>query len=189
MLRSWMDFLCGDEQLAFESDFGLQESVGRLAAEVKPPLGDFRPLVSLKATVVVGKVAEERVSLWCERLFVHNGFRPRFLGRFETFDGRVILLGEMVGANGQARLFLGAGLAMSLIFTVGTLIELMKGKGSDNPALWLMPFAGLLPALFVLGLVRLARWFSSSDEDWILAAIRTALLRSTPTSDARPRSL
>ena len=50
MLRSCMDFLCGNEPLAFESDFGLQESVGRLAAEVKPPLLDFRPLVSLKAT-------------------------------------------------------------------------------------------------------------------------------------------
>ena len=118
---------------------------------------------------------------------MHNRFRPRFLGRFQTFDGRVILLGQMVGANGQAHLVVGAGLAMSLFFAVGTLLGLMKG--SHDPALWLMPFGGLLPALFVLGVVRLGRWLSSADEDWILAAIRTALLKSMPRSDARPRSL
>src|SRR5712671_7855849 len=67
------------------------------------------------------------------RLLVHNRFRPRFLGRFQTFDGRVILLGQMVGANGQAHLVVGAGLAMSLFFAVGTLLALMKG--SHDPAL------------------------------------------------------
>jgi len=175
MLRSLIDFVCGNEPLAFESDFSLPESVRRLTAEVKPPLLGFRPLVSLTASVVVGKVTEEHVSLWCERLFIRNGFRPVFVGRFQTFGNRVILIGKMVGQNGLAPLFLGVVVAMSLLFIGGSLFELVKG--SKDSALWLMPFGGVLPVLFFLGINRLGRWLSSGDEDWILAAIRCALLK------------
>jgi hypothetical protein len=180
MARSFIDFLLGIEQMAFESDFGLHESVRRLAAEVKRPLLGYRPLVSLKTTVVVGKVAEEHVTLWCERLFIKNGFRPVFRGRFQIFNNRVILIGVMVGSDGLAPLVVGVGLAMGLFFTGGTLLALMKG--SDQPGLWLMPFFGILPVLFVVGMVRLGRWLSSGDEDWILAAVRSALLKSTRSS-------
>jgi len=187
MLRSFTDFVCGNESLAFESDFSLHESMRRLAAEMKPPLFDLRPVISLRTSVVVGKVAEEQVSLWCETMLMHNAFRPMFLGRFQTFDRRVILIGKMVGRDGMDHLAVGALLVIGLISTVGTVLELMKG--SDNPALWLMPFAGVLPFVFVLGGVRLGRWLSSGDEDWILAAIRSALLKSAQTSDARPERL
>jgi hypothetical protein len=183
MLRPFIDVLRGNEPLGFESDFDLHESVRRLASEVKSPLLEMRPIVSFRAVVVVGNVAEEHVSLWCERLLISNGFRPVFLGRFQFFDKRVILIGNMVGMNGLVHLFVGAGLAMGLFFTLGTLLELIKGNGSDDPALWVMPFGGVLPVLFVLGLVRFGRWLSSSDEDWILAAIRSALLKSVRTSD------
>ena len=88
MARSFFDFLCGNEPMAFESDFGLQESVRRLTSEVKPPLLGFRPLLSLRTTVVVGEVAEEHVRLWCERLLFRNGFRRVFLGRFQIFNSR-----------------------------------------------------------------------------------------------------
>jgi hypothetical protein len=122
MRRSFIDFLCGNEPMAFESDFGLDESVRRLAAEVKPPLLEFRPLVSLKATVVVGNVAEEDVKLWCERLLGSNGHRPVFRGRFQIFDKRVILIGKIV--NGSV-FSVAMGLVMSLFFTVSALFELM----------------------------------------------------------------
>jgi hypothetical protein len=187
MPRSFIDFLCGNEPLAFESVFGLHESVRRLTAEVKPPLLEFRPLALLKATVVVGEVAEEHVSLWCERLLIRNGFRPVFVGRFQTFDKRVILIGKMVGMNGLVHIVIGIALAMSFFFITATLLALMM-KGSDDPALWLMPFGGLLPILFVLGMIHVGRWLSSGDEDWILAAIQSALLNSTRTSGAPPES-
>jgi hypothetical protein len=46
----------------------------------------------------------------------------------------------------------------------------------------MMLFSGILFALFSLGTARLGRWLSSGDEDWILAAIRSAILRSEWTS-------
>jgi hypothetical protein len=183
MRRSFFDLLCGNEPLAFESDFGLYESVRRLGVEVKSPLLGWRPLVSFRTTVVVGNVSEEHVSLWCERLFVRNGFRPVFLGRFQIYDKRVILIGKMVGMNGLVGFFVGAGLAMGLFVSLGTLLELIKGKGSDDPALWVILPCGVLPVLFVLGMIRVGRWLSAGDEDWILATIRSAILKSARTSD------
>ena len=106
---------------------------------------------------------------------MRNGFRPVFLGRLQTFGNRVILIGKMVGMNGLVYLFVGVGLAMSLLFIAGTLLVLIKG--SDDPARWVMPFTGVLPVLFVMGMVRSGRWLSSGDEDWILAAIQAALLK------------
>jgi hypothetical protein len=173
MLRSLTDLVCGNETLAFESDFGLQESVRRLAAEIRPPLMDLRPVVSGRTSVVVGKVAEEHVSLWCETMLMHNAFRPKFLGRFQTFDERVVLIGRMVAVNEMDHLSVGALLVTSLLFIVGPLVA-----GAHGPALWWMPFGGVLLVVFVLGAVRLGRWFSSGDEDWILVAIRSALLKS-----------
>ena len=175
MLRSFTDFVCGNEWLAFESDFSLQESVRRLAAEIKPSLMDLRPVFSSKVSVVVGKVAEEHVSLWCETILVHNAFRPKFLGRFRTFDKRVILIGRMVAMNEMDHLSVGALSVVSLLLIVSPLFAQMRG--AHGYALWLMPLAGVLFFVFVLGVVRLGRWFSSGDEDWILTAIRSALLK------------
>jgi hypothetical protein len=46
MLEKIVDFVCGYEEIAFESEFDLDTSVRRLAAEVNPPLGGLRPLVT-----------------------------------------------------------------------------------------------------------------------------------------------
>ncbi|MGJ4929050.1 hypothetical protein ACQR1I_04865 [Bradyrhizobium sp. HKCCYLS2038] len=167
------------EPIAFENDFGIDESVRRLASRIKPDLLGLTPLVSMKLTVVVGKVAEDHVSLYCERLFIANGLRPVFIGRFQTFDDRVILIGKWVGLNGQASLFVGAGLAMSRFMIRSAALKLIEG--SHDPILWLMPLAGCLPPLFAMGLVRVGRRLSSGDANWILGAIRAALVE-TPRS-------
>ena len=114
-------------------------------------------------------MSEQYVSPWCETLFVRNGFRPVFLGRFQTFGNRVILIGKMVGMNGLVYLFVGAGLAMSLLFIAGTLLALIKG--SDDPARWGCPLLVSFLSCFVMGMVRFGRWLWSGDQDWILAAI------------------
>jgi hypothetical protein len=181
MLETVIDFICGFENVAFESDFDLDETISRLSAAIRPPLGGFRPLVSLKGTVVVGKVSEQRVSLWCERMFVRNGFRLAFVGCFQIVDKRVILIGKL-GMNLQACLFYIPAFGMSLFFTLGTLLELTKSP--HDPALWVMPIAGPVFALFWVGSMRLARWLSGGDERWLLAAIQSALRKGAPKGGA-----
>jgi hypothetical protein len=180
MLGSMIDFLCGFESLAFESDFGVDESVRRLAAEVEPPLVGYRPLVSRRATVVVGKVTEKRVALWCERLFFRNGFRPEFIGCFQVVDKRVILIGKL--GMGRLCLFYIPVFGMALFFSVGTLLELTKNP--HDPALWVMPIGGPIIVLFMIGMVRIGKWLSSGDERWLLAAIRSALRKAASAGGA-----
>ncbi|GLH80672.1 hypothetical protein SSBR45G_55810 [Bradyrhizobium sp. SSBR45G] len=43
--------------------------------------------------------------------------------------------------------------------------------------LWLLPLFGWLPPLFTMGVVRVGRWLSSDDENWILGAIKSALVK------------
>ena len=180
MFETLIDFLCGFERLAFESDFGLNESMGRLAVEVKPALLEFQPLASLKNTVVVGKISEQSVSLWCERLFITNAFRPVFRGHFQIVGRRVILNGKLRMSGGVYAVVI-SGFGIALFFTLATLLELTKNP--HDPALWVRPIGGPVLALFVLGMVRIAKWLSAGDERWLLATIRSALSKATATSD------
>ncbi|CCD97227.1 hypothetical protein BRAO375_960061 [Bradyrhizobium sp. ORS 375] len=183
MLQTIFDRLCGQEALAFESEFSIDESVRRLSSSrVEPDLLGLAPLAAMKLVAVVGRVTEDHVSLRCERLFIFNGLRSVFVGRFQTFDGRVILIGQFVGVDGHAGPIVGAGLAMGLLMIVGPLLELLGG--SHDPMLWLMPLLGWLPPLFTIGIVRLGRWLSSSDEKRIIGAIKHALLKPQRTGVA-----
>jgi len=178
MLEALIDFICGCEDVAFESDFGLDESVRRLAAEVNPPLAGFRPLVSGRATVVVGKVSEQHVSIWCETLFLRNGFAPTFIGYFQRVDKRVVLIGKL-GMSWQLFLFFIPVFGMAVFFTLGTLLELIKNP--SDPVLWVLPIGGPALVLFFVGATRISQWLSAGTERRLLAAIRSAL-RSQRTS-------
>ncbi|CCD86960.1 protein of unknown function [Bradyrhizobium sp. ORS 285] len=183
MMQTIFDRLCGNDALAFESEFSIEESMQRLTSfRVEPDLLGFAPLTAMKLVVVVGRVTEDHVSLWCERLLIFNGLRPVFVGRFQTFDGRVVLIGKLVGMDGHAGQIVGVGLAIGLLIIIGPLLELLRG--SHDPMLWLMPLLGWLPPLFTIGVVRLGRWLSSSDENWIIGAIKHALVKPKRTSVA-----
>src|SRR5262249_40877880 len=132
MLRSFTDLIFGNEALAFESDFGLDESVRRLAAEIDPPFLGLRSVLSMRAHAVTGNVAEEHVSLWCETM-PRNAFRPMFVGSFQVFDKRVILVGKMAGKFGMDHLGAGALLVVGFLWIVGTLPKLTERY--DNPGL------------------------------------------------------
>jgi hypothetical protein len=170
MLERLIDFVCGNENVAFESEFDLETSVRRLAAEVKPPLAGFRPFVSGKLRAVVGNVSEQRVSLWCETQFVRNGlWSGMFIGNFQTIDGRVLLVGKM-GLPRQIFIFFGAALGLMLIPVIPELI-----KNPRDPALWVAILFTLFGVLFLVGCARFFKWLLAGDERWLLIPIRSAL--------------
>jgi hypothetical protein len=174
MLEKLSDFLCGAQQLAFESDFGLDETVKRLAAQTQGPFATFQALMSRPGPVIVGKVSERNVSLQCAHMFFRNAFGPMFIGRFELVDGRVILIGKlsmhpMIG--GMQVLWLAA----MAVFAVDMLWELVK-DASPWPN-WLSLLGPPLGVLFILAANRFGKWLSSDDEPWILHAINLALYK------------
>ena len=159
MLERLIDFVCGYEDVAFESDFDLDASIRRLSAEVKQPLGGFRPLVSGRIRAVVGEVSEHRVSLWCETLIFRNGFGPTFIGYFQSFNKRVLLVGKL-GITWHFFIFFILVFGMAVVATLAALSELMANP--SNPALWVAaPLIIPVSVLFIVGFARIAKWLFS----------------------------
>jgi hypothetical protein len=180
MLERLIDFVCGYENVAFQSDFDLDTSVRRLSAEVEPPLGGFPPLVSGRIRVVGGRVSEQRVSLWCETLGLRKGFAPTFIGYFQRVDNRVLLIGKL-GITWHFFIFFILALGMTMIPTFAALSELTTNP--SNPVLWVALLVPPAAALLMVGFARISKWLFSGGERWLLAAIRSALRsQSTPGS-------
>jgi hypothetical protein len=172
MLERLIDFVCVYEDVAFESDFDLDTSVRRLAAEVKPPLGGFRPLVSGRFRAVVGKVSEHRISLWSEILVFRNGWAPTFIGYFQIVDKRVLLIGKL-GLSWHFFVFFVLVIGMAMVPTFAALSELTTNP--SNPVLWLALLFAPAAALLMVGFFRIMKWLFSGGERWLLAAIHSAL--------------
>jgi hypothetical protein len=173
MLERLIDFVCGYEDVAFESDFDLDASIRRLSAEVKQPLGDFRPLISGGISAVVGKVSEHRVSLWCETLMFRNGFGPTFIGYFQSVNKRVLLVGKL-GITWHFFIFFILVFGMAVVVTLAALSELMTNP--SNPTLWVVaPLIIPVTVLFTVGVARISKWLFSGSERWLLAAIQSSL--------------
>jgi len=182
MLERLVDFVCGYEDVAFQSDFDLDTSIRRLSAEVKPPLGGFRQLASGKIRVVVGRVSEQRVSLWCETLMFRKGFGSMFIGYFQSADKRVLLIGKL-GINWHFFVFFILVLGMTMVPTFAALSELTTNP--SNPVLWVALLFAPAATLLMVGFARISKWLFSGDERWLLATIQSAL-RSQGTPGSLP---
>jgi hypothetical protein len=173
MLEKLIDFVCGYENIAFESEFDLDTSVRRLAGEIKPHLGGFRPLVSGRVRVVVGEVSEQRVSLWSETLIWTDGWGATFIGKFQIVNDRVLLIGKL-GLTEYLLAFFSLAVAMAAVVTILTVSELTKNPG--DLALWATAlFGGPTMILFVVASARAFKWLCSGNERSLLVAIRSAL--------------
>jgi hypothetical protein len=173
MLEKIIDLVCGYENVAFESEFDLDTSIRRLAAEINPPLGGFRPLVSARVRVVVGKVSEQRVSLWSETLIWRDAWGSTFTGNFRIVNDRVFLIGKL-GLTPYLLAFFSLVVGMATIITFLAISELMKNPG--DPVVWAIALIGG-PAmiLFVIASARVFRWLFSDNERSLLVAIGSAL--------------
>jgi hypothetical protein len=160
--------LYGSMPAEFESRFGLEESVGRLAAATR------RFALAAMKPVAVGRVSSDGVSLRKAIPLVGNAFAPCFSGAFyERDDGRAVLVGRFAvhwSARAVVTLWLGACLLWTLVAT----LAVVAGR---NPPAWWLPLAGIAMLAFGVGLVWFCTWLARGDAAWLSAAIRDALSR------------
>jgi hypothetical protein len=173
MLEKIIDFVCGYEDVAFESEFDLDTSIRRLAAEINPPLGGFRPLVSGRVRVVVGKVSAQQVSLWSETLIWRDVWGATFIGNFQIVNDRVFLIGKL-GLTWYLLGFFSLVCGMAAIITFLAVSELTKNPG-DLVDWAIALFGGPAMILFVVASARAFKWLFSGNERPLLVAIRSAL--------------
>jgi hypothetical protein len=171
-LEKIVDFVCGYDDVAFESEFDLDTSVRRLAAEVQPSPGGFRPLVTGRG-VVAGKVSDQRVSLWSEDPILRYRRGATFIGHFQIINNRVFLTGKL-GPTRHVFVFFSLVLGMAAILTIEAISQLTRDP--NNLVLWVTSlFGGPIMILFVIGVSRASKWLFSGNERWLLTAIRSAL--------------
>jgi hypothetical protein len=155
-----LDFAYGAVPAEFESAFGLEESVRRLAAATERSIPYAHP-----HEAAVGRVSEKRVWIRRANPRVGNSFKPFYIGRFRQAGRRVVLSGRFTPAL-FPKLFMTFWLGLCLAWTVTVMVY-----GRE----WWAPLPGL--GLFAFGVVMvvLGKRSNRSDIPWLSEVIRNAL--------------
>jgi hypothetical protein len=163
MLRSIKWFLTGSEPVAFESAYGLEESIRRLRDATR------RWALFSPTEVAAGAVSSSRVSLQRVIPMVGNSFKPYFIGKFERRADKVALVGRFT-MHPFVKVFMAIWMGF---FVVGTLVGAIAAMQSHRAES--MPLAGLGMLLLGVLLVRFGAWLSRNDPAWLSDVIRRAL--------------
>jgi hypothetical protein len=147
----------------FRSAFGIEESVERLRAATKRSV-----FSALSQTAAVGKVSEKSVRLQRVIPMVGNSFKPFFLGRFESREGKVLLVGRFTILP-IIKVFMTFWFGMVTLGSVGLLFGLTSTILA--PAV-LGPFVMLGAGV---AMVAFGKWLARNDVAWLSEAIENAL--------------
>ncbi|MBB3228525.1 putative membrane protein [Luteibacter sp. Sphag1AF] len=152
------DALFGSPPVRFESHYGLDESVARLAAATSRPT--MFPAMTERA---VGRISAKSVTLHHHVPLMRNAFRPMFRGQFEQVGKRVVLTGQF-SVHWLTRLFTVMWIGFA---TLGAAAMLIEGKQGDATVIF-VPLAGV-------GLLTFSVWWARNDPAWLSNLIRNAL--------------
>jgi hypothetical protein len=155
----------------FRSAFGLEESVGRLRAATKRSV-----FSALSETAAVGKVSETSVRLQRVIPMFGNSFKPFFLGRFQSIEGKVVLVGRFTMLPAM-KAFMTFWFGMVTLISIGLLI------GSTKPVLGLAALAPFAMIAAALAMVAFGKWLARNDAVWLSEVIEGAL--KSPGAAAR----
>jgi hypothetical protein len=148
----------------FESAYGLDESVQRLAAASRRSR-----FAAPKSQEMVGEVTVSLVSLVRVMPLARNSFKPCFRGAFTSVGGRTLLIGAF-GMHPAVRVFMCIWFGFLLAIELpGTWQIVVKG---GNPGL-LASFADML--CFGWAMLYFGNWLARNDIAWLSGRIQQAL--------------
>ncbi len=165
MIQRSVNLLFGSSSAEFESAFPLQESIERLRAATKRTI-----FGALSQESAVGKVTEERVSLFRVIPFWGNSFAPFFVGSFRQVGNRVLLTGRFT-MHWLVKVFSAIWFGGILYWTITAFVIVSREASPD----WLFPLFGV--GMLVAGILflLLCKWFARNDPEWLSGVIRGAL--------------
>jgi hypothetical protein len=163
MFRWLWRLLYESTPVEFSCAFGLDESVERLRAATKRSV-----FSALSETAAVGKVSEQSVRLQRVIPMVGNSFKPFFLGRFESGEGRVLLVGRFTMLP-IVKVFMTFWFATVALASMGLLFGLNAT----------MPVPAVLAPFVMVGagvaMVAFGKWLARNDVVWLSRLIEGAL--------------
>ena len=130
--------------------------------------------------VVVARLDDRNIEVWCRKLLLKNNAAPTFVGRFTTTDGRMYLVGEL-RADRSNRIMFGTWVAIVSIMWVVEVATTVILARSD---LLSVSMALLAPPLMIALAAGVTRWgwrLGRSDGARIESLLREAIA-SAPQS-------
>jgi len=155
-----LDLAYGAVPAEFESAFGLEESIERLAAATERSIPYAYP-----HEAAVGRVSEKRVWLRRANPRAGNSFKPFYIGRFRKVGRRVVLSGRFAPAL-FPKLFMTLWLGLCLAWT-GTVMVYARE--------WWAPAVGAALFAFGVAMVLIGKRTGRADIPWLSEVIRNAL--------------
>jgi len=162
-------FLFGDSAAAFPTELPLDEAVHRLSSVVEK-YGFGSGFRVHEGRRVLGSVSPKRVRLTWMTPFVSNVFRPRFAGRFESTDGKVVLVGKF-GVIPVVKAWACTFSAMGMLGTVAVVAQ--GDAGIHSQPLSLLMAIGVCVIGFVG--VRVSQWLTLGVRRNLAGFISTSL--------------
>lgn len=164
MPRDIRNICFGSIPARFESGLTLEQSVRRLGKDTDPWTLSFEERV-------VGRVSPTQVKLWRRRSFWRgNGYGAIFKGRFESANGKVVLIGRFSGVRlVQLVMVLWSGL-----FAFGAWSEWIEQGTQPDPTL-LFVIAPAAFAVIALLMVWVVQHEARENMTWLIAQIRSRL--------------
>jgi hypothetical protein len=170
MLRHFYNLVYGSAPAEFKSDLTLDESIQRLTAATRRSV-----FFTLTREAAVGKVSKERVSLWHFTPILGNSFKPRFIGRFDSENGQVILTGRFTMML-FVKIFMTFWFGFCFLWTFGAIVAAIASPLTP----WLLPLGGVLMIAVGSGFVAFAKQLSASDIHWLTSVIQEAMRKGPP---------
>jgi hypothetical protein len=154
------------DQFVFEVHGDLSQAIDRTSQLASKPILQATFSGESSKPVLVGSVSKDRVRLHKVTPLFGNVFKPIFIGKFQSDNGRSSLVGRFqIGPFGK--IITG----IFVFFTLFVQVLLLPGLIVDG-------IAALQPSLFLLGgilLVLAIKAYSKRDVPWIKAQIDSAL--------------
>ena len=139
--------------MRIESSFNLAVSIVRLREATATSI-----LISRQNDFALGTVSQQKVVLQRVIPMIGNSFKPVFVGRFETLNGRAVLIGHFT-MHWFTRLFM-------VVWFFGVLFSIAMVVRKGDAQWWELPFMlGIMSA--GVGLVLFFKWLSHGDEVWL----------------------
>jgi hypothetical protein len=163
MFRWLWRLLYESTPVEFSSAFGLEESVERLRTATKRSV-----FSALSETAAVGKVSEKSVRLQRVIPMIGNSFKPFFLGRFQSSEGKVLLVGRFTMLP-IVKVFMTFWFGTVALVSLGLLLGLNST----------MPVPAVFGPFVMVGggvaMVAFGKWLARNDVVWLSRLIEGAL--------------
>lgn len=164
-MKKISDFLYGSEPLKLQFDMPIETATERLNANVHK--SSFMPA---SAERMEGNVDTEHVEIERVIPLVGNAFKPVFVGKFSEEGGKTILTG-VFRFHRFVQVFMTFWFGITTLWLITVSINALSTASNT----WYFPLYGLMMLAMGVGMVKIGKWFSRNDRQWLKEHISHAI--------------